>query len=391
MKRFRNWILFFFLIFSIRTNAQDSTSYLTIKQCVDLAIKNNLQIQQSEITLEQNGVAFKQAKDNLLPQINGTIQQQNNYGRSISNVNNAYVDLQNGSGNYSLNGSLTLFSGLTLINSIKANALNYNASKMDLQQQKDNITLNVILTYLIVLSNQEQLDIARHQSEVDLRQVERLQIQNQEGAIAPATLYDLKGQYANDQVNVVTALNALEISKVNLFAVLNVPYQKDAHYEMVSMNADILDLQTPSDSVFQRALQIIPNIKANDLRVQSYDKYISVYKGRMWPTLSLYGNLNSNYSSIATTGLPGTGTPQGTGGYVTVAGSQYDVFANSLATQKTAFADQVKNNRFQSVGLQLSIPILNFFTARNNVKVARLNYLNAKVLSNASRNQLQHK
>ena len=40
--------------------------------------------------------------------------------------------------------------------------LNYNASKMDLQQQKDNITLNVILAYLTVLSNQEALDIARN-------------------------------------------------------------------------------------------------------------------------------------------------------------------------------------------------------------------------------------
>ena len=37
----------------------------------------------------------------------------------------------------------------------------YNASKMDLQQQKDNITLNVILAYLTVLSNQETLDIAQ--------------------------------------------------------------------------------------------------------------------------------------------------------------------------------------------------------------------------------------
>ena len=76
--------------------------------------------------------------------------------------------------------------------------LNYDASKMDLQQQKDNITLSVILNYLTVLSNQEALDIARSQASVDSAQVARLEIQNQEGAIPPATLYDLKGQYASD-------------------------------------------------------------------------------------------------------------------------------------------------------------------------------------------------
>jgi outer membrane protein len=49
----------------------------------------------------------------------------------------------------------------------------------------------------------------------------------------------------------------------------------------------------------------------------------------------------------------------------------------------------VKNNRFQAFGLQLNIPILNYLSVRNNVKTAKLNYENAKVLSNASRNQLQ--
>jgi outer membrane protein len=388
MKCYSIWIIILSLIFQ-NGFSQDSTRSLTIQQCVTLAIQNNLQVQQSQIQLESNGVAFKQAKDNLLPQINGSISEQNNYGRSISNTNNAYVDVQNGSGNYGLNANLVLFNGLSLQNAIKQNALNYNASKMDLQQQKDNITLGVILAYLTVLSNQEALDIARKQSEVDARQVERLEIQNREGAIAPATLFDLKGQFANDQVTVVNATNALETSKVSLFSLLNVPYQKDATFEMVNMNADVSDLGTPSDSIYQVALKTIPNIKATDLRVQSYEKSIAVARGKLYPTLFLYGSLNSNFSSIATSPIPGTEFPSQTGQYVTVSGTNYDVYATSMQTQKTSFGDQVKNNRFQTFGLQLNIPILNYFSARNNVKIAKLNYQNAKVLSNASKNQLQ--
>jgi outer membrane protein len=389
MKRYSSWIFILFLIFSNKVFSQDSTKYLTIKQCVDLAIQNNLLVQQSQIQMETNGLAFKQAKDNLLPQINANISEQNNYGRSISNTNNAYVDVQNGSGSYGINGNLVLFNGLSLQNAIKQNALNYNASKMDLQQQKDNITLNVILNYLTVLSNQEALDIARNQASVDSAQVVRLEIENSMGAIPPATLYDLKGQYANDQVNVVNAINALEVSKVNLFSVLNIPYQKDASYEKVSMTADISDLNTSSDSIYQVALQTIPNIRATDLRVQSYEKSIAVARGKLYPTLFLYGSLNSNFSSIATSPIPGTDYQQNTGGFVDITGTTYPVYVNNLQTQKTSFGDQVKNNRFQVVGLQLSIPILNYFSARNNVKTAKLNYQNAKVLSTASRNQLQ--
>ncbi len=144
--------------------------------------------------------------------------------------------------------------------------LSYNASKMDLQQQKDNITLQVINAYLTVLSNQEALEIAIKQASVDSAQVARLDIQNQQGAIPPATLYDLRGQYASDLVSVVNSVNALETSKVNLFALLNVSYQRDATFEMVNMNADISDLNNSSDSIYQVALQTIPTIKANDLK-----------------------------------------------------------------------------------------------------------------------------
>jgi outer membrane protein len=390
MKRYSSWIFIFILIFHVSGFSQDSTKYLTIKQCVDLAIKNNLLIQQSQITLETNGVTFKQAKDNLLPQIYGQINQGNNYGRSVSTINNTYVNEQNSSGNYSLNANLLIFNGLQLQNAIKQNALNYHASKMDLQQQKDNITLNVVLAYLTVLGNQEALDIAIKQAAVDSAQVARLTIQNNEGAIPPATLYDLKGQYASDEVGVVNAINAFETSKVTLFSYLNVPYQKDATYEMVSMNADITDLYTSSDSIYQIALQIIPAIKSNDLKVQSFQKSIAVARGKMYPSLSFYGSLNSNYSSIATNTIPNSlPIPGNTGEFVNIGPNTYDVQANGYPSEKTAFGDQVKNNRYQSIGLSLYIPILNYLSLRNNVKIAKLNYENAKVISTSSHYQLQ--
>ncbi|HTB24623.1 MAG TPA: TolC family protein, partial [Puia sp.] len=234
------------------------------------------------------------------------------------------------------------------------------------------------------------LDIAIKQASVDSAQVVRLQIQNEQGAIPPATLSDLQGQYASDEVTVVNAVNALETAKVTLFSYLNVPYQKDAVYEMINMNADISDLNSSSDSIYQAALQIIPTIKANDLRVQSFQKSIAVARGKMWPSLYFYGNLNSNYTSIATNTIPNSSPiPGSTGEFVNIGPNTYDVMANGYPSEKTAFIDQVKNNRYQSIGLQLNIPILNYLSLRNNVKIAKLNYENAKVISTSSHYQLQ--
>jgi len=390
MKRFPIWLLIAGMTFPFNGYAQvSSVQNLNLKQCIELAIQNNLQVKQSEVQMQASGVQFKQAKDNLLPQINASASQGINYGRSINNFNNTYVDQQNNSGNYGINANLLLFGGLQLQNAIRQNALNFDASKMDWQQQKDNITLNVILQYLLVLSNKDQLDIARQQATVDSIQVERLEIQNSAGAIAPATLYDLKGQYASDQVNVVNAINNLESSKVNLFALLNVPYQKDAIYEAVPLDANTFQYGGNPDSIFQSALQTIPLIKAADLRVRSFEKAIAVARGKLFPTLSFYGNINSNYTNIATTGIPGTDFKTPTGQFVEIGAASYDVQAYSIQQQKIGFGDQFKNNRYESIGLQLNIPILNYLSTRNNIKLAKINLQNAKVVANASRNQLQ--
>jgi outer membrane protein len=241
----------------------------------------------------------------------------------------------------------------------------------------------------MVLSNEDQLEISRQQATVDSIQVERLEIQNSAGAIAPATLYDLKGQYASDQVNVVNAINNLESSKVNLFALLNVPYQKDASYEAVPLDANTFQYGGNPDSIFQSALQTIPLIKAADLRVRSFEKAIAVARGKLFPTLSFYGNINSNYTNIATTGIPGTDFKTPTGQFVEIGAASYDVQAYSIQQQKIGFGDQFKNNRYESIGLQLNIPILNYLSTRNNIKLAKINLQNAKVVANASRNQLQ--
>jgi outer membrane protein len=118
-----------------------------------------------------------------------------NQGRSIDPFTNSYVTQQINFANYDINTSVTIWNGSSVRNNIKQSELTYKASQLDWQQAKDNITINVILAYLQVLSNQEQLTIAKNQVEVTRNQVGRLDILNNNGAIAPSLLYDLKGNW----------------------------------------------------------------------------------------------------------------------------------------------------------------------------------------------------
>src|ERR1700709_2197079 len=98
-------LLFVGLLFYSQNFCQDSTalgSSVTLKQAVDIAIKNNLVVQQTDITMQNNAVYRNQSLSNLLPQINGSANQGIYFGKSINQTTYQYVNQQQSSGTYSL-------------------------------------------------------------------------------------------------------------------------------------------------------------------------------------------------------------------------------------------------------------------------------------------------
>jgi len=231
---------------------------LSVRQAVDLAIRNNLLVNQTDIQSQTSKVNLDQSYSNLLPNIQASASQGIGFGRTLITSSYTYTDQQTISGNYQVNANLTLFSGLNLQNSIKQYRYAYNASKMDLQQQKDNITLNVLLAYMQVLSSQDLLNIAREQADIDSKQLERLEGQNKEGALLLlSNLTDLRGQYAGDQANIAISTNNLEIAKVNLFQLMNVPYKRDIAFDANAFTIQIEDPLVVPDSIYQTALRTL--------------------------------------------------------------------------------------------------------------------------------------
>ena len=143
-----------------RTEQDSIGGTLTLPQAVAIAIRNNLVVAQSGLNTQNARVNYDQAWEYMLPTVSGNGGQNINFGRTISSTNNQYFTSQFNSGSAGLNAGLLLFHGLELQNNLKVQRYAYNASKMDLQTQKDNITLSVLLAYLQVLSNRDQLSIA---------------------------------------------------------------------------------------------------------------------------------------------------------------------------------------------------------------------------------------
>ncbi|HVU54090.1 MAG TPA: TolC family protein [Puia sp.] len=390
------------VLFSITTAQAQTTigadtadqvgSSLSLQQAVAIGIRHNLLVNQADITAQGARINYNQAWDYMLPTLNGSANQAISNGRSLNPYTYQYTNTQVNSGSYGLNSNLTLFQGLQIQNSIKQYGYALDAGKMDLQQQKDNITLNVLIAYLQVLSARDLLVIAKEQANVDLVQMNRLDTLNQAGALLLlSNLTDLRGQYAGDVANIAIAANNLEAAKINLFNFLNVPYKRDVEFDPNAFTLNIAEYADNPDSIYSTSLRTMPTVKAADLRVMSYQRALSVARGAYYPTLTLYGSINTSYSNQATTKLPTTMTDDPTNQFVTVGGADYTVIAHNqnYADHTIAFGDQFKNNKYTQFGLQLNVPILNYLQVRNRVKQAKLNLKNQQLVNENTRLVLQ--
>ncbi len=311
----------------------------TLQQCIDTALTNNLFVDQSRLREEDNEINYRQNKLNMLPNINGYTGHSSNQGRSIDPSTNSYVTQRFNSANYSVSAEVTLFQGLTLRNFVRKRSMDYEASKMDLQQQKDNITINIILNYLQMMNTRDVLNQMQSQATLSQKQVDRLNTLNDKGAIAPAMMYDVQGQLANDEVSIINTKNTLENQRIALCRLMNIPYEKDMVFER-EMSSEVSQQYTSdTKAAYQTALNNFAKVKVEECRRRSAEETIKVAKGSLFPTLKFGSGLYSNYSSAA----------QG------------------------AYFDQLNNNLSSVFGLALNVPIFNSLRARNEIRKARIN------------------
>jgi outer membrane protein len=363
----------------------------TLKDCIETAIKNNIDVRQAQLQAETAKVYVQQSRANQMPFLNSGISHGISQGRSIDPFTNSYIDQAISYANYSINTNVVLWNGGNLRNTTKRDALSYEANKLDLQQAKDNLTINVILAYLQVLSNQEQLILARQQVDVTRQQVDRLGVLNRQGAIAPATLYDLKGQLATDELNEINVRNTLETARITLTRLMNIDYSAAMQLQKISTDTSLVAYQEQPDVIYQLSTQQLALIRAAEYRQKSAASEIAAAKGSRMPTLLFNGGLGTNYSSAASTLSLINTTDVVTSDYVIVGGNKTYLYTprNSYESQKISYFNQWRNNLNSSVSLGLRIPILNGAQARSRIKLAEINEQRATAELQTGKTQLK--
>lgn len=321
-----------------------SGNTLTLRRAVEIGLSKNLDVNLRNLNMERAGVSLSRAKGNMIPTLSGIINHDLNSGRSIDIFTNSYVNQEYTSAVYQLNSDVTIFNGFRLWNLLRTSQLDYEASKLEWQAQKDKLTLDIILAYLQILNDQDQYELARVQTEQTQKQVDRLAIMNEQGAILPSDLTDMQGQLSQNKINEINAKNSLVTSRLALAQLLNIPYDSTMKVERLSLDQFDMNYAANPDSIYATAMEQLAMAKAPTMRRQANEKFLQAERGNMIPVLSFGAGIGTNFSSTG----------------------------RDASNNKIGYYDQLRNNYRTGVGFSLGIPILNNFFYRNNVKAAKI-------------------
>ena len=375
--------------------SQTSTKVWTLAEAIEYAKEQNLQIQNAQLNVESAEIGFSQAKSNLLPNLNAGGGGSYRFGRSIDPTTNLFVDTQVGNLSLNANGGVTLFQGRQLANNIKQSQSSLQASQYNLADSEFNVAVNVASQYLNVLFAKAQLQTAELQVSITGEQLDRTKRLVAAGAAPLANQLDIEAQFASDELAVVNAENQLAIATLTLKQSLLLPVGEPFEIEEPEIDIEALQISLADpEVVYNVSSATQPSIKAAEMNLLAAEYGVKSAKGAYLPTVNLGFSAFSNYSDIRDQVFRPDGTFSTVSTPVGYVGSTGEtVFRDQQVpggeTQAYTVAGQFRDNLSQSLNLNISIPIFNRFSVRNNVSRAKIEKQRAEIQTNQAKQTLR--
>ena len=351
------------LILCSSMNAQETPKQWTLEECIRYAIANNVNLKQREQDEEYRQIELNVSQNSWLPNLNTSVSQNLDFGRSPSS-DNVIVDRNSANSSLGLQLNMPVFNGFRIPNNIAAGKLNLMSATESLNRAKEDLTINVASYYFLALYNKEILIIAELQVNLTKEQVTRTEALVDAGLIPMSQLYDIKAQLAVDEVTLTEAQNNVSLALLDLVQALELE-RLGADFDIVQPEindaiADNMKSLIQPDYIYDNAVNYKPQIKEQEYLLESRKKMLKVAQADYYPSLSFQAYYGNGY---------------------------YRYFGSDDITS-ISFGNQLKSNERKTIGLSLTIPLFNRFNVRNNVRYARVNIVNQELMMENSKKTL---
>lgn len=332
---------------------------MTLEACMKYAIEHSTSVQQQEIALEDARQNYIGAVASAMPSINASTGGTMNYGRSIDPETNTYTTTSTFNNSYSLSGSLTVFNGLSTINTIKATKVMRAMGVEELQLARDQIAMNTMSAYFDVVYYYGTVEIAQEQLRTSQLELKQVQEQYELDLKAPADVAEVEAQVANYDYLLTEQQSNLELALIELRKVMNYPQEEPLEID-TDVDIEGMLITETLEEVLNYALVYNPQIRSKEMNSRYYELNYASTKGRYLPSISLSGGFSTNY------------------------------FVNVDSPDNYAkYFNQLGNNRGYYVGMSMSIPIFSGLSRRVAKHRAKLQYDNAILAHTEQRRTLE--
>ena len=332
IKVMKKGIVILMAMASISAHAQKQW---TLKDCIDYAMKNNITLKQAVLKKESATEDRKQSEAALLPSLTATTNQSLGYSPWMEGVN---VKKGSYSGTYGINAQWTVWNGGQNRNTVKSNELAEQQAELSAQETANSIQERIAQLYVQILYMNEAIEVNRQSLEASKKNEERGKTMLEVGKMSKADLAQLTAQRATDEYNLVAAQSNLANYKLQLKQLLEIT---DPSFDiaMPTANDEQALVAIPAmQSVYEQALLTRPEVKSQELAITKSDIAIKSAKAGYLPTVNLTGGVGTSTSSRSDNG----------------------------------WGNQMKTNFDATVGVGVSIPLIDGRKNKTSVNKARI-------------------
>ncbi|MDE6491096.1 MAG: TolC family protein [Muribaculaceae bacterium] len=305
-------------------------------ECVEYAKANNISIRQSRLVEQTDEYSLEAARARWAPSLGfATTHTLRNSPWAESNKN-SYT------GDYGLNASWTVWDGGERENTIRREQLQVGIDALGTTDRTRTVETELLSVYINILYAREAITINEDAATVSAAQAERARQLMEAGRLSRVDYAQLAAQAEQDRYNVVSAKSSYDSRCMELKKLLELGIDAGITAAPVDWSGDeVMRSLPPLDESYRMAVSIDAKLEASRLEQQSAAYDVKIAKAGYYPSISLNAGVGTAY------GTPGR------------------------------FAEGIKTGVSESVGITLSVPILDNKKTRTAVAQARIKELNS--------------
>lgn len=246
---------------------------LTLEMCIDYGMEHNADILTKELEMRQFQNEHIGSFMEFIPEVNNISSWHIYPHRELSS---------------SMEMSFTIFNGLSRYNNIRSTRSALHASKDNMLDTRERVSIAITKAYLELLLSYEMVQISQDGYDMAVEQYYRSKVLYENGKSSYSTLLEIESQKSSEMVKLVNAQNSLASSQSSLSRLINYPPSEDFSifpYTDVDMDSSKVELSY-IDTLYKSALDL-PYITSarHELEMRKYEA--KVVSGMLLPSISL--------------------------------------------------------------------------------------------------------